>query len=88
MWHPSLAIALARVLLSRDMTTLAEIERAADSLSADELRALLGHVEARLKGADVERRSEAAQQLTQTLRALSRPMGGKTWSNRDELHER
>jgi hypothetical protein len=61
------------------MSTLAEIERAADSLSADELRALLGHVGARL---------QAAERLMQTLHELSRPMGGKSWSDRDELHER
>ncbi len=70
------------------MSTLAEIERAADSLSADELRALLGHVEARLTVAEAGIRSQAAERLMRTLEELSRPMGGKSWSNRDELHER
>lgn len=29
-----------------------------------------------------------SQQLIETLRRLSRPMGGKPWKNRDELYER
>lgn len=29
-----------------------------------------------------------AQVLLETIRALSRPMGGKPWNLRDELHER
>ena len=33
-------------------------------------------------------RTEAAEHLLLTLRALSRPMGGKPWNDRDELHER
>ena len=69
------------------MCTLTEIERAADALSADELRALLGHVEARLKVAETGGRGKAAERLMRTLQELSRPMGGKSWSNRDELHE-
>ncbi|MEI9893219.1 MAG: hypothetical protein WDN28_04770 [Chthoniobacter sp.] len=70
------------------MSTLTEIEQAADSLSADELRALLGHVEARLMVAEAGARSEAAERLMRTLEELSRPMGGKLWNHRDELHER
>jgi hypothetical protein len=70
------------------MSTLTEIEQATGSLSADELRALLGHVEARLKMAESGGRSEAVERLMQTLRELSRPMGGKSWTTRDELHER
>ena len=31
---------------------------------------------------------EAAQRLVTTIDELSRPMGGKSWSNRDELHNR
>jgi hypothetical protein len=69
------------------MSTLTEIEQAADALSADELRALLGHVEARLRVAEAGARGLATERLMQTLRELSRPMGGKSWSNRDELHE-
>jgi hypothetical protein len=70
------------------MSTLTEIERAADSLSAEELRALLGHVEARLMVAEAGARSQAAERLIRTLQELSRPMGEKLWNNRDELHER
>jgi hypothetical protein len=70
------------------MSTLTEIEKAADSLSADELRALLGHVEARLMMAEAGARSKAAERLMETLQELSRPMGGKSWKNRDELQER
>jgi hypothetical protein len=71
------------------MSTLAEIEQAADTLSAAELRALLGHVAARLEAAESGRVATGATELlTRTLRELSRPMGGKSWRNRDELHER
>lgn len=70
------------------MSTLAEIEQAADLLSADELRALLVHVEERLKVTENEGRREATGKLMTTLQELSRPMGGKQWTNRDELHER
>lgn len=70
------------------MSALTEIEQAADSLSADELRALLGHVEARLLLAEAGARSNAAEQLMRTLHELGRPMGGKPWNNRDILHER
>jgi hypothetical protein len=70
------------------MSTLGEIEQAADSLSADELRELLGHVETRLKLAESGARSKETGHLMQTLRELSRPMGGKSWNCRDELHER
>jgi len=70
------------------MSTLSEIEQAADSLSAEELRALLGHVEARLKLAESRGPSKETGGLMQTLRELSRPMGGKSWNSRDELHER
>jgi hypothetical protein len=70
------------------MSTLSEIEQAADSLSAEELRALLGHVETRLKLAESGARSKAADHLIRTLRELSRPIGGKSWASRDELHER
>lgn len=31
---------------------------------------------------------EAAARLMATIDELSRPMGGKLWSNRDELHDR
>ncbi len=70
------------------MSTLAEIEQAADLLSPEDLRALLDHVESRLNAAQAKARSQAAERLMQTLRELSRPMGGKSWSSRDELHER
>ena len=30
----------------------------------------------------------ATDQLIETLRQVSRPMGGKPWKSRDELHER
>ena len=70
------------------MSTLAEIEQAADALSTDEVRALLEHLEARLKAEEAGARSKAAGNLMETLRQVSRPMGGKSWSNRDELHER
>jgi len=33
-------------------------------------------------------RQEAANRLVATIEELSRPMGGKSWSNRDELHDR
>ena len=82
---------LAPALISariRSMSTLSEIEQAADSLSAEELRALLGHVETRLKLAESGARSKAADHLIRTLRELSRPIGGKSWASRDELHER
>ena len=65
-----------------------EIERAADSPSTDELRALLGHVEARLKVAEAGVQGNAVERLLWTLQELSRPMGGKSWQSRDELHER
>jgi hypothetical protein len=70
------------------MSTLSEIEQAAESLSAEELRALLGHVEERLKLAESGARGKGAGHLMQTLRELARPMGGKSWNSRDELHER
>ena len=69
------------------MSSLTEIAQAADSLSTDELRALLGHVEARLMLVEAGARSKAAEGLITTLRELSRPMGGKPWKSRDELHE-
>jgi len=31
---------------------------------------------------------DAVESLMRTLRAASRPMGGKPWKDRDELHER
>ncbi|MEQ1858668.1 MAG: hypothetical protein ABMA13_01890 [Chthoniobacteraceae bacterium] len=71
------------------MSTLAEIEQAADNLSADELRALLGHVAARLDAAESGRgKPGATERLMRTLQELSRPMDGKSWTSRDELHER
>jgi hypothetical protein len=71
------------------MSTLAEIEEAADQLSADELRVLLGHVAARLEAAESKKSGpDATERLMRTLRELSRPMGGKSWTSRDELHER
>jgi len=82
---------LAGALISAripSMSTLSEIEQAADSLSAGELRALLCHVEARLKLTESGARSKDVGRLMQTLRELSRLMGGKSWNNRDELHER
>jgi len=82
---------LAGALISAripSVSTLSEIEQAADSLSAGELRALLCHVEARLKLAESGARSKDVGRLMQTLRELSRLMGGKSWNNRDELHER
>jgi len=33
-------------------------------------------------------RVEATEHLLRTIRELSRPMGGKPWTNRDELYER
>jgi len=33
-------------------------------------------------------RMDAVESLMRTLRAASRPMGGKPWKDRDELHER
>ena len=33
-------------------------------------------------------RRQAAERLVKTLHALSRPLGGKPWRNRDELYER
>lgn len=33
-------------------------------------------------------RARATENLLRTIRALSRPMGGKAWTNRDELYER
>ena len=38
--------------------------------------------------AEAGARSKAAERLMRTLEELSRPMGGKSWNNRDELHER
>lgn len=37
---------------------------------------------------DETSRQEAANRLVVTIEELSRPMGGKSWSNRDELHDR
>jgi len=70
------------------MITLAEIEQAADALSTREVKALLEHLEARLKAEEAGARSKAAGNLVETLQQLSRPMEGKSWSTRDELHER
>ena len=70
------------------MSTLTEIERAADALSTDEVRVLLEHLEARLQTEEAVARSKATEHLMETLQLLSRPMGGKPWSTRDELHER
>jgi len=71
------------------MSTLAEVEKAADQLSADELRVLLGHVAARLEAPELKKSGpDATERLMRTLRELSRPMGGKFWTSRDELHER
>ena len=33
-------------------------------------------------------RAERTEHLLRTIRELSRPMGGKLWTNRDELYER
>ena len=33
-------------------------------------------------------RDRAADELMETIRRLSRPMGGKGWTNRDELYDR
>jgi hypothetical protein len=70
------------------ISALSEIEQAADSLSAAELRALLGHVEARLKLAGAGARTKETAHFMQTLRELARPMGGKSRKSRDRLHER
>jgi hypothetical protein len=37
---------------------------------------------------DETSRQEAANRLVATIAELSRPMGGKSWSNRDERHDR
>jgi|GEM_PF-4355547 hypothetical protein len=41
-----------------------------------------------LKTPEETSRREAAEHLVATIHELSRPMGGKSWSNRDELYER
>ena len=37
---------------------------------------------------DETSRQEAANRLVATIKELSRPMGGNSWSNREELHDR
>ena len=41
-----------------------------------------------LTSGDESSRQAAANRLVATIEELSRPMGGKSWSNRDELHDR
>ena len=41
-----------------------------------------------LTSSDETSQQNAADRLVATIEELSRPMGGKSWSNRDELHDR
>ena len=50
--------------------------------------AMVGQYFAQLPNDDRAATKNATDQLIETLRQLSRPMGGKPWSNRDELYER
>ena len=50
--------------------------------------AMVGQYFAQLPDDFVDGTSSAADQLIETLRRLSRPMGGKPWKSRDELYER
>ena len=49
--------------------------------------AIVGQCLAQLPDVGVGR-AAATDQLIETLRQLSRPMGGKPWQSRDELYER
>jgi len=50
--------------------------------------AMVGQYFAQLPNEDGGGTMAATDQLIETLRQLSRPMGGKLWTNRDELYER
>ena len=50
--------------------------------------AMVGQYFAQLPDDALEGTTFATDQLIETLRELSRPMGGKPWKNRDELYER
>ena len=41
-----------------------------------------------LAHSETETRAQQAEHLIVTLRQLSRPMGGKPWTDRNQLHER
>lgn len=50
--------------------------------------AMVGQYFAQLPNEDGGGTTAATDQLIETLRQLSRPMGGKPWRSRDELYER
>lgn len=50
--------------------------------------AMVGQYFAQLPSDDRAAMTTATDQLIETLRELSRPMGGKLWESRDELYER
>jgi len=50
--------------------------------------AMVGQYFAQLPNDDRGGTTAATDQLIETLRQLSRPMGGKLWKSRDELYER
>lgn len=67
---------------------LAERAKRAAEARNTTIDALVGQYFAQLPNEDGGGTTAATDQLIETLRQLSRPMGGKLWMNRDELYER
>jgi len=78
---------MATLTLQVDLQTVDRARRAAEKQSTT-LDALVGDYLAQLAKTDEQARAEAAEHLLRTLRELSRPMGGKPWTDRDELYDR
>ena len=66
---------------------LAERAKRVAELRKITVDAMVGQYFAQLPNDDRAGTTDATDQLIETLRQLSRPMGDKPWTNRDDLYE-
>ena len=78
---------MATLTLEVDLETATRARRVAEQQHTT-LDALVEEYLEELARTDGRARMDAAEHLLRTLRAASRPLGGKPWQDRDELHER
>ena len=78
---------MATLILEVDPETTNRARRVAEQQHTT-LDALVEEYLEELAPAEGLTRTDAAEHLMHMLRAVSRPMGGKPWKDRDELHER
>lgn len=78
---------MATLTLQVDLQTVDAARRAAEKRCTT-LDALVEDYLEQLANAEEQARAEATEHLLRTLRELSRPMGGKSWKDREELYER